>query len=153
MATNVAAQATTFSITDIKRYAQVVTLSTQDNAKPVRHLKSGFKRTISWNGYQPKVPIKKKPNQYLDFLTDPSFQGLNRFFALSFQNEAQRKSYKRYYLPTRETKSYNVMIDEQNFFDQPVRNNLTTYDNIQRNATGQRDDYTTGCLLDYDYLK
>ena len=44
------------------------------------------------------------------------------------------------------------MINGQNFFDQPVRNNLITYD-IQKIATGQGDDYTTGCLLDYDYFK
>ena len=44
------------------------------------------------------------------------------------------------------------MIDGQNFFDQPVRNDLITYDNIRKIATGQRDDYTTGCLLDYHYF-
>ena len=41
------------------------------------------------------------------------------------------------------------MIDGQNFFDQPVKNNLRKYDNIRQIATGHRDDYTTGCLLDY----
>ena len=45
------------------------------------------------------------------------------------------------------------MIDRQNFFDQPVRNNLITYDSIRKIATGQKDDYTTGCLLDYIYFK
>ena len=42
------------------------------------------------------------------------------------------------------------MIDWQNFFDQPVRNDLITYDNIRKIATGQGDNYTTGCLLDYN---
>ena len=37
---------------------------------------------------------------------------------------------------------------EKNLFDQPVKNNLRTYDNIRKIATGQGDDYTTGCLLD-----
>ena len=41
------------------------------------------------------------------------------------------------------------MIDGKNFFDQPVKNNLITYENIPKIATGSRDDYTTGCLLDY----
>ena len=45
------------------------------------------------------------------------------------------------------------MIDGQNFFDQPIRSNLITYDNIRKIATGQGDDYTTGCLLDYNYFK
>ena len=40
------------------------------------------------------------------------------------------------------------MTDKQNIFDQPVQNDLRTYDNIQKFATGQGDDYTTGCLLD-----
>ena len=38
------------------------------------------------------------------------------------------------------------------FFDQPIKNNKVTYDNIRKVATGQRDDYTTGCLLDYPYF-
>ena len=42
------------------------------------------------------------------------------------------------------------MINGQIFFDQPVKNNLRTYDNIQKIATGQKYDYTNGCLLDYN---
>ena len=45
------------------------------------------------------------------------------------------------------------MIDGRNFFDQPIKNDLKTYDNIRKIATGQGDDYTTGCLLDYLYFK
>ena len=45
------------------------------------------------------------------------------------------------------------MINGINFFDQPIKNDLKTYDNIRKIATGQGDDYTTGCLLDYPYLK
>ena len=44
------------------------------------------------------------------------------------------------------------MIDEQNFFDQPVKTGLRTY-NIRKNAIGQGDDYTTACLLDYNYFE
>ena len=45
------------------------------------------------------------------------------------------------------------MIDGRTFFDQPVKNDLSTYDNIQKIATGQGDDYTSGSLLDYPYFK
>ena len=45
------------------------------------------------------------------------------------------------------------MIDGKNFFDQPVSNDKITYENIRKIATGQGDDYTTGCLLDYIYFK
>ena len=45
------------------------------------------------------------------------------------------------------------MIDGRNLFDQTIKNDLKTYDNIRKIATGQGDDYTTGCLLDYPYFK
>ena len=40
------------------------------------------------------------------------------------------------------------MIESRKFFDQPVKNDIRTYRNIRKNAIIQRDDYTTGCLLD-----
>ena len=54
---------------------------------------------------------------------------------------------------TTEIKDYNVIIDEQNLFDQQVKNDLRKYDNIWEFTTGQMDDYTTGCLLDHSYFK
>ena len=45
------------------------------------------------------------------------------------------------------------MIDWKCFFDQPIRNDMKTYNNIQKIATGQKDDNTTGCLLIYNYFK
>ena len=44
------------------------------------------------------------------------------------------------------------MMNGENFFDLPIKNNKVTYDNIRKIAIGQRDDYTTGCLLDYQYF-
>ena len=72
MATNSAAQATIFSRTDAKLYVPVITLSTQDNAKLLKKLKSGFKRTINWNKYQSKMSTERQ-NNYLDYSIDPSF--------------------------------------------------------------------------------
>ena len=69
------------------------------------------------------------------------------------EDDAQRTSIKRYYIPNVEIKYYNVMVDGKNVFDQPVNNNKVTYENIRKIATGQGDDYTTGCLLDYTYVK
>ena len=45
------------------------------------------------------------------------------------------------------------MINGENFFDQPIKNNKITYENIRKIATGQGDDFTIGCLFDYPYLK
>ena len=99
---------------DTKLYVPVVTLSIQDNAKLLQQLKSGFKRTINWNKYQ-SDPKTYAQNQYLNHLVDPSFQGVNRLFVLSFENENGRTSHSEYYLPKVEIKDYNVKIDGKTF--------------------------------------
>ena len=88
----------------------------------------------------------------MDYLVNPSFHGVNRLFVLSFENNTDRTERGKYYPPTVEIKDYNVIIDGQSIFDEPVKNNLRTYDNIRKIATSQRDDYTTGCLLDYNFF-
>ena len=141
-----------FKITDTNLYVPVVTLSTQDNAKLLEQLKSGFKRVINWNKYlsRPEL-LAQNPN--LNYLIEPSFQGVNRIFVLAFENDAQRKVHSGYYLPIVEIKSYNVMINGENFFDQPIKDNKVTYENIRKVATGKGNDYTTGCLLDFPYFR
>ena len=44
------------------------------------------------------------------------------------------------------------MINGENFFHQPIKNNKVTYENIRKIVIGQGDDYTTGCLLEYSYF-
>ena len=107
----------------------VVTISTNDNTKLFQELKSAFKGIISWNKYQSKVTTERQ-RQYLDYLIDPSFQGVNRIFVLSFENKTDRTGCTGYFLPKVEIKVCNIMIDGQNSFDQPVKNDLRTYDNI-----------------------
>ena len=65
----------------------------------------------------------------------------------------KEQGYKGYYLPNVEIKNYNVMINGENYFDQPIKDYKVTYENIRKIATGREDDYTTGCLLDYSYFK
>ena len=75
-------------------------------------------------------------------------------FVLSFENRAIQESYKQYFLPDVEIKDCkDCKIDGRNFFDQPVKIDVRTYENIWKIATGQGDDYTTGCLLQYPYFK
>ena len=64
-------------------YVTVVTLSTQDKVKLLKQLELGFKRTINWNKYQSKITEQTRSG-YIVFLIDPSFQGVNKFFVLSF---------------------------------------------------------------------
>ena len=103
-------QVLTFTITDTKLYILVITLSTQHNAKLLDQLNSGFKRTVNWNKYQSKRTTQTQ-NPYLDFLIDPSYQGVLLFEDINIQD-----SYKRYFIPATQMKDYNVMIDTKNFF-------------------------------------
>ena len=86
----------------------------------------------------------------MNHLVESSFQGVNKIFVFAFENDAQRTSNKKYYLPNVEIKGQNVMIDGKNIFDQTVQNNKMTYENI---ASDQGDDYTNDFLLDYAYIR
>ena len=84
VSTNVANQGAIFTITETRLYVPVVTLSTQDNAKLLPKLKSGFKRTINWNKNlsKPKL-LAQNPN--LNYLVEPIFRGTNIIFVLVFE--------------------------------------------------------------------
>ena len=142
----------TFAITDTKLYVPVVTLSTQDNAKLLEQLKSGFKRVINWNKYLSKPDLLAQ-NPNLSLLVEPSFQGVNRLFVLAFENDTQRKSHTGSYLPDVEIKNYDGIINGEDIFDQSIKDNKVTYENIRKVAIGKGDDYTNGCLLDYLYFR
>ena len=118
--TDVANQGATFATTKATLYVPVATLSAQNNAKLLQQLKPGFKRTINWNKYLSK-PELLAINPNLNHLVEQSFQGGNRLFVLVFEEDTQRTSDKRYYLPNVEIKDYNVMIFGKNAFDQPVK--------------------------------
>ena len=79
ISTTILNQNATFTITDTKLYVPVVTLSTQENAKLLQQLKSGFKRVINWNKYLSKPELLAQ-NANRNHLVEPSFQGINRLF-------------------------------------------------------------------------
>ena len=124
-------QAATFAITNTKLYIPVVTLSTQENTNFPQQLKSGFKRVINWSKYLSKPELLAR-NPNLNHLIEPSFQGVNRLFVLAFENDDDRTNDDEYYLPTVEIKDYNIMINHENFFDQPIKKNKVTYKNIRK---------------------
>ena len=120
-----------FKITDTNLYVPVVTLSTKDNEKLLQQLWSGFKRVINWDKYlsRPEL-LPQNPN--LNYLIEPSFQGVNKLFVLAFENDAQKKVHSGCYLPNVEIKNYDVMINGENFFDQPIKDDKVTYKNIKK---------------------
>ena len=151
VSTGIVNQNATFEITDTRLYVPVVTLSTQENAKLLQQLKLGFKRVMNWNKYLSKAELLAQ-NPNLNHLFEASFQGVNRFFVLAFENDNDRTSSDRYYLPAVQIKDHNIMINGENFFDQPIKTGNVTYENIRKIAAGQGDDYTTRCFLDYSYF-
>ena len=126
------------AIIETKLYVPVVTLSTKDNEKLLQQLKSGIIKTISWSKYKSSIKTFAQ-NRYLNYLINPSFQGVNRLFVLSFKNESDGTSHSTYYLPKVEIKDYNVMVDGRNLFDQPINSMNKTYENIRQIATGKGD--------------
>ena len=147
----------TFTITDAKVYVPVVTLSTEDNAKLTKLLNEGFKRSVYWNKYK-VIPNKiYNQNNYIRELLDSSYQGVKRLFILAYDNTGDNpvtaNSHRRYFLPRIKIENYNIEIDGRNFYDQPINDLIKQYNKIRKISTGQGDDYTTGCLLDFAYFE
>ena len=103
-----------FKITDCKLYLPVVTLSAENDNKILEQLKTGFKRTITWNKYRSEMSNQTKNNN-LNYLIDPAFTNVNRSFVLTFGNEDDRTSFSKYYVPKVEIKDFNVLIDGKPF--------------------------------------
>ena len=105
----------TFKINDTKLYVPAVTLSAEVDNKLLEQLKTGFKRTIKWNKYRSEMSNQTRNNN-LDYLIDSTFTNVNRLFVLSLENENDRTSFLKYYVPSVEVKDFNVLIDGKPFF-------------------------------------
>ena len=148
---------TAFTITDAKLYVPVVILSIENNSKLTKLLNDGFKRSVYWNKYK-VIPNKiYNWNDYIRELLDASYQGVRRLFVLAYDNAGDNattvNSHRKYFLLRIKIENYNIEIDGRNFYDQPINDLIKQYDEIRKISTGQGDDYTTDCLLDFAYLK
>ena len=131
-------------------YVPVVTLSAELDNKLLEQLKTGFKRTIKWNKYRSEMSNQTKNNN-LSYLINPTFTNVNRLFVLSFDDEDDRTSFSKHYVPKVEIKDLNVLIDGKSFFEIPVQNKEEEYEAIIE--VSKNNDYTTGNLLDYEYFQ
>ena len=90
-------------------------------------------------------------------LLDSSYQGVKRLFLLMINiagdNQVSVDSFKKYFLPRVKIENYNIQVDGRNFYDQPINVSIKQYKEISLVSTGQGDDYTTGCLLDFAYFE
>ena len=147
-----------FAITDAKLHVPIVTLSTKDSANLAKQLNEGFKRSVYWNSYETKPAKVIEQGKNIYELLNASFQGVKRLFVFAYfiaengNDEAGIKNNKKYFLPRGEIKNYNVLIDGRNFYDQSINDLIKQYDEVRKVSTGQGDDNTTGCLLDYAYF-
>ena len=145
-----------FTIKDMT-YGPVVTISARDNKKLKlsKLLSKGFERSVHCNEYKTKSENKNTVNEYR-YLLESNFVGVNRLFDLVCTNQdanPKRFNARKYYLPKGIIKNYNFIINGKNLYDQPVNFDIKRYEEIRKPTTGQGEDYTTGCLLDYDYIK
>ena len=144
-----------FAIRDTKLYVPVVTLSGKDNQKLSKLLSKGFERPVYWNEYKIKSENKNTTNEYRYFL-ESNFVGVNRLFALVSSNQdhnAKRFNARKCYLPKGIINYYNVIINRKKFYDRAIDSNIKRYQEIRKLTIGEGEDYTTGCLLDYEYIK
>ena len=153
----------TFKITDAKLYVPVVTLSVEDNVKLMKQLNEGFNGSIYWNKY--KVIDNKEVEdavadeaKHIREQLDSSYEGVKRLFVLAYDNavgdnQVSVDCFKKYFLPIVKIENYNIEIDGRNFCDQPINDLIKQYDEIRKISIRQRDDYMTGCLLDFTYFK
>ena len=79
-------------------------------------------------------------------------------FVVAYDNTASNNqvsiySFKKYFLRRVKIENYNIEIDGRNFYDQPINDLIKQYDEATKISTGQGDDYTTGCLLDFAYFE
>ena len=91
-------------------------------------------------------------NNNLNYLIDTTLSNVNRLFVLSFENEDDRTSYYKYYLPNVDIKDYHVLIDGNASFELPIKNIEETYEIIIQTTDHNGYD-TRGNLLDYAYFK
>ena len=155
------ADGATFKINDAKLYVPVVTLSAEDNLKLARQLNEGFKGPVYLNKYNKVIDNKvveiapANIEKHIRELLDSIYEGVKRLFVLAYDNTAgdNQVSFKKYFLPRVKIENYNIEIDRRNFYDQLMNDSIDQYDEVRKISTGQGDDYTTGCLLDFAYFE
>ena len=133
----------------------MVTLSARDNPKLSKLLSKGFERSVYWNEYKTKGEKKNTTNKFRYFL-ESNFVGVSRLIVLVYPNqndESNRFFAQKYYLSKGIIKNYNVIINWKIVYNQAVDSDIKRYEEIRKLETGQGEDYATGCLLVYEYIK
>ena len=123
-----------------------------DNTKILEKIKQGFKRKISWKKYWSEIATQTKENN-LNYLIDPIFTNISRLFVLSFKNgddDLLRDSFNKYYRPLAKIKDFDELIDNKQFFQQPVKKKQEGDEKLIE-MLRRNNGYATRNILDYLY--
>ena len=143
-----------FTIKNTKLYSLFVTLSEIDNQELLKLLSRSFERSVYWNEYKTKSENKNTTNDYIYFL-ESNFVRVNRLFVLicpNKKNSIKRFKAKKYYLPKGILRNYNIIINGKDFYEQLINSDIKRDEELKK-TTCQGEDYTTECLLNYEYIK
>ena len=126
-----------FIINDTKLYVPVVTLSKEDNKDFIDQQSKGFQRSIYWNEYKTKELTENADANVFKYINlDPSFQGVNRLFAMAYSradnNQPTRNGRTKLYLPRIDLNKYNFIIDGRNFYDNPIESDIKKYRELKK---------------------
>ena len=116
------------------------------NQKQTKFLSKRFERSVYWNEHKRKIENGNATNSYRDVL-ELNFVEVNKLLVLIYP---KKYSFKFYYLPKGIIWNYNIITNGKNFNYQPINSDIKWFEEINKLTTGQREDYTTGCLLDYE---
>ena len=129
----------------------------------MKQLNEGFKRPVYWSKYKvignkvveiAAANAEKHTREWLD----SSYQGVKRLLVLAYDNiagddQVPINSFKKYFLPRVKIGNNNIEVDGKKFYDQPIDNSIKQFDEVRKVSTGQGEDYTTGCLLDFAFFE
>ena len=125
-----------FIINGTKLYAPIVTLSKEDNKDFIKQQNKEFQRSIYWNEYKTKKRNENADANVFKYINlDPSFQGVNRLFVMTYNREngqPTRNGQQKYYLPRIDLEKYNVIIDGRNFYDNPIESDIEKYRELKK---------------------
>ena len=139
-------------ITSAVLYVPVVTLSVNDNVKFLENIKQGFKRTISCNKCRSETTTQPNSNN-LDYVIDPTVRNINILFVLSLKDsnkDLKRNYFDKYYVSLVEIKSFNALVDNKAFFEQPEKKNKKHKKNLskcKKTMITQQNIYSIICII------
>ena len=86
----------------------------KNDKRLLEQLRTGSKRTIKWNKHRSEMTNQTKNNNS-NYLINPTFTNVNRLLVLLFENENDRTSFSKYYVPNVQIKDFNELIDGKGF--------------------------------------